>query len=136
MSKLWPNYEDWSKQSRVYQYMCDMYRYMFGSVRVYRYMSKVYRYMSPENAQNVCFSPIFPYVDTQINPILHKHVKTTLNSSYNLFSTPIIIQYISFFKTFHGSLPKKILIWIITHTHTKYKNLLGFVLTQTPLLYI
>ena len=66
----------------------------------------MYRYMSPKNAQNVCFSPIFPYVDTQINPILHKHVKTTPNSSYNIFSTQIIIQYISFFKTFHDFIPK------------------------------
>ena len=37
----------------------------------------MYRYRSLENAHNVCFSSIFPYVDTQINPILHKHVKTT-----------------------------------------------------------
>ena len=130
MIKLWLKYENWSKLSRVYRYMCDMYRYMFGSVRVYRYMFKVYRYMSPENAQNVYFSPIFPYVDTQINQILHKHVETTPNSSYNLFSTQIIIQYISFIKTFHDFLPKTTLIWVITHTHTKYKNLLGFVPTQ------
>ena len=111
-----------------------LYRYRFGSRGLYRYRSKVYLYRSPKNAQNVCFSPIFPYVDTQINPILHKHVKTTPNSSYNLFSTQIIIQYISFIKTFHDFLPKTTLIWVITHTHTKYKNLLGFVLTQTPLL--
>ena len=82
----------------------------------------------------MCFSPIFPYVDTQINLILHKHVKTTPNSSYNLFSTQIIIQCISFIKTFYDFLPKTTLIWVITHTHTKFKNLLGFVLTQTPLL--
>ena len=118
----------------MYRYRSNLYRYRFGSGGVYRYRFKVYRYMSPKNAQNVCFSPIFPYVDTQINPILHKHVKTTPNSSYNLFSTQIIIQYISFFKTFHDFLPKTILIWVITHTLTKYKNLLGFVLTQTPLL--
>ena len=126
MSNLWSKYETWSKQENQNR----VYRYMFGFVRVYRYMFKVYRHMSPENAQNVYFSPIFPYVDTQINPILHKHVETTPNSSYNLFSTQIIIQYISFIKTFHDFLPKITLIWVITHTHTKYKNLLGFVPTQ------
>ena len=31
MSKLWLNYEHWSKQSRVYRYRFDLYRYMFGS---------------------------------------------------------------------------------------------------------
>ena len=154
MSKLWLKYENWSKHSRVYRYRSDLYRYRFGSGGLYRYRFgpgglyryrlgsgglywyrfKLYRYRSPKNAQNVCFSFIVPYVDTQINPILHKHVKTTPNSSYNLFSTQIIIQYISFIKTFHDFLPKTTLIWVITHTHTKYKNLLGFVLTQTPLL--
>ena len=97
---------------------------------MYRYMFRVYWYMSPENAQNVCFCPLFPYFATQINSILHIHIKTISNSSYNLFSTQIIIQYISFIKTFHDILPKITLIWVITHTPTKYKDLLGFVLTQ------
>ena len=87
-----------------------------------------------EKSPECVFFSHFQNVDTQINPILHKHVKTTPNSSYNLFSTQIIIQYISFFKTFHDFLPKTILIWVITHTHTKYKKFLRFVLTQTPLL--
>ena len=117
----------------MYRYKSDLYRYRFGSGGLYRYRFKVYRYRSPKNAQNVCFSPIFQYVDTQINPILYKHVKTTPNSSYNLFSTQIIIQYISFFKTFHDFFPKATLIWVITHTHTKYKNFLGFILNPNSI---
>ena len=114
----------------MYRFMSNMYRYMFSSGRVYRYMFKVYRYMSPENAQNVYFLPLFHIFDTQINSILHIHIKTISNSSYNLFSTQIIIQFISFIKTFHDFLLKITLIWVITHTPTKYKDLLGFVLTQ------
>ena len=30
MSKLWLKYEYWSKQSRVYRYMSDLYRYMLA----------------------------------------------------------------------------------------------------------
>ena len=133
MSKLWLQYENWSKlenRAWVYRYMSNMYQYMFSSGRVYQYMFKVYQYMSPENAQNVYFLPFFHIFDTQFNPILHKHVKTTPNSSYNLFSTQFIIQYISFIKTFHDFFLKTTLIWFITHTQTKYKDLLGFFLTQ------
>ena len=67
MRKLWQKYQNWlklGKQNRVYRYTPNVYRYTFGSGRVYRYTFKVYRYMSPENAQNVCFSHIFPYFST------------------------------------------------------------------------
>ena len=76
------------------------------------------------------FSPIFPYVSTPINSIPHKYFKTTSNSSYDLFSTQFIIQSISYLNTYHEFIQKTILIWVLTHTHTKYTNLLGFVLTQ------
>ena len=82
------------------------------------------------NALKCVFSHIFPYVSTPINSILHIHLKTISYSPCKLNYTQIIFQYISFFKIFHDFLPKTILIWVITHTHTKYTNLLGFVLTQ------
>ena len=56
----------------------------------------------PPKMPRMCiFLPFFHIFDTQFNPILYKHVKTTPNSSYNLISTQFIIQYISFIKTFH-----------------------------------
>ena len=82
------------------------------------------------NALKCVFSHIFPYISTPINSILHIHLKTISYSPCKLNYTQIIFQYISFFKIFHDFLPKTILIWVITHTHTKYTNLLGFVLTE------
>ena len=133
MSTLWSKYENWSKlenRAWVYRYMFKVYQYMFGSVRVYRYMFKVYRYMSPENAQNVYFLPfsIFLIPNSTLYFIhtskpFHIHLVTSiiLNSSFNTYLNS---------KTYHDLLSNTILIWFITHTQTKYKDLLGFVLTQ------
>ena len=46
-------------------------------------------------------------IATQINSIIYIHIKTTPNSSCNLYSTQIIFHYISFFKTFHELIPKQ-----------------------------
>ena len=100
---------------------------------MYRYRSDWYRYNPSKFAQNVGFSSIFPFIATQISSILYIHIKTTPNSSCNLFSTQIIFHYISFFKTFHELLPKTILIWVITHTQTKTKDFLEFVLNPNSI---
>ena len=100
----------------------------------YRYHSVWYRYHPLKMPRNGGFSPIFPYFSTQTNSIINIHIKTTLYPSCNLYSTQFIFQYISFFKNLSCITPKTTLIWVITHTQTKHKDLLGFILTQTPLL--
>ena len=100
---------------------------------MYRYRFKVYRYMSPENAQNVCFSPIFPYFDTQINSTLQTHTKTISNSPWNLFSIQFLFQLHIFLQNSFMSSSKIILIWVMTHIQTKYQDLLGFVLNPNSI---
>ena len=85
------------------------------------------------NAQIMCFSPIFPYVSTPINSIPHKYFKTTSNSSYDLFSTQFIIQSFSYFKDLSWISSKTILIWVLTHTQAKPKDLLGFILNPNSI---
>ena len=99
MSKLWPKYENWSKQenhNRVYQYTPNVYRYTLAKKRpetkVYRYIFKVYRYTSPKSAQNVCFLPFFMHFHPWITPILPTHIKIIPYSPYNLFSIQFIFQ--------------------------------------------
>ena len=88
----------------------------------YRYMFKVYRYTSPKIAQNVCFSSIFPYFDTQLT--LHfKHTSRPLQNHlgiYFLFNSSF--NFISFFKNPSWISSKTLLIWVITHTQTKHED--------------
>ena len=61
-----------------------------------------------------------------ITPILPTHIKIIPKSSWNLFSIPFLFQFLSSFKTFPLISPNIILIWVTTHIHTKYQDLLGF----------
>ena len=112
MSKLWLKYKNWlklGKQNRVYRYRSNMYRYMFSSGRVYRYMFKVYRYMSPENAQNVCFSPIFPYFC----------IPNQLYTSYT-HQNHFIIILTSLFYSIHLSILSFFQQFIMNYSQTHY----------------
>ena len=141
MSKLWIKYENWSKLGTEHQ--------------VYWYTPNMYRYMLAQNDQNLTctgtcsrctstchrklprlcvFVPFFHillpnstlyFIHTSKPFQIHLVTSIILNSSFNTYLNP---------KTYHDLLSNTILIWVITHTHTKYKNLLGFVLTQTLLL--
>ena len=62
--------------------------------------------MPSEITQILLFSPTFDANSFRTTSIIHKHFKTTSNSSYDLFSTQFIIQSISFIKTFHDFLSK------------------------------
>ena len=113
--------------------MSNMYRYKLAKMtRIeivpvqYWYKLKLYRYNSPENAHNGCFLPFFHTFDTQINSTLQTHIKTIPNSPWNLFSTQFLFHFLSSFKTFPLISPNIILIWVTTHIHTKYQDLLEF----------
>ena len=140
MRKLWPKYENWSKLEQSSRCTGTPLK-CTGTLwpKMTRNESVPVHFQSvpvqvTRNALKCVFSHIFPYVSTPINSILHIHLKTISYSPCELNYTQIIFQYISFFNIFHDFLPKTILIWVITHTHTKYTNLLGFVLTQPLLL--
>ena len=140
MSKLWLKYQNWSKLGIEQQ--------------VYRYTLKVYRYTLAQNDQKrKCTGTLSECTGTshpkcpKMCVFSHFSIYLIPNSTlYSIYTskpfhipcklnyTQIIFQYISFFKIFHDFFPKTILIWFITHTHTKYTILLGFVLTRTLLL--
>ena len=128
-----------------------MYRY---TPKVYRYTPKVYRYTLAKNGQNTkCTGTLSMCTGTHdlvmprmcvlvqifhiliLKSILHfktipnshiKFIKTIPNSPWNLFSTQFLFHFLSSFKTFPLISPNIILIWVTTHIHTKYQDLLGF----------
>ena len=133
MSMLWPKYENWSKlgkQNRVYRYTLNVYRYTLASGGVYRYTTVHVPVHLPKFAQIVYFIPFFHTFDTQFNSILHIHLKTISYSFCNLFSIQFLFQYLSLLQKSIMNYSQITLIWVMTHTQTKYKDLLGFVLTQ------
>ena len=143
MSKLWPKYENWSKQE--------------NHNRLYRYKSNLYRYKLVKNDQNrsctgtssnctgtslrkvprMCvFSPIFPCFDIQ-STLHFKHTSKPFQihlGIYFLFNSSLN-GYLSS-KFFHESLPKIIPTWVTTHTQIKHDDYLGFNLTLAQLLVI
>ena len=103
MSKLWPKYKNWSKlgkQNRVYRYTLNVYQYTLASGGVYRYTPVHVPVHLPKFAQILLFFPTFDANSLHTTSIIHKHFKTTSNSSYDLFSTQILFHYLSSFKTF------------------------------------
>ena len=84
------------------------------------------------NLPRLCiFSPFFFHIfDTQFNSILHIYLKTISYSFCNLFSIQFLFQYLSLLQESIMIYSHITLIWVMTHTQTKYKDLLGFVLTQ------
>ena len=68
------------------------------------------------------FSPIFPYVSTPINSILHIHLKTISNSFCNIFSIQFLFQYLSLLQKSIMNYSQITLIWVMTHTQPKYKD--------------
>ena len=137
MSKLCLKYKNWSKlgtEQQLYLYNPKLYRYNLAKNDQKRKCTGTNSNCTGTSLRKVprrCnfshFSCTFP---SQTKSILHIHFKIISNASYILNYTQIIFQYTSIFKIFHDFLPKTILIWVITHTHTKYTNLLGFFLTQ------
>ena len=85
-----------------------------------------YRYNHPKIAQNGYFLPFFTHFSPWITPTLPTHLKIIPNSPWNLFSTQFLFHFLSSFKTFPLISPNIILIWVTTHIHTKYQDLLGF----------
>ena len=135
MSKLWPKYENWSKlgkQNRVYRYTTvhvPVHFCLWWGVPVH-YCSCT---GTPSEIFPECvFSPpfFFHIFDTQFNSILHIQLKTISYSFYNLFSIQFLFQYLSLLQKSTMNYYLITLIWVMTHTQTKYKDLLGFVLTQ------
>ena len=127
MIKLWSKYKNWSKlgtEHQVYRYTPKVYRYTLakndqnpkctgtgskctgtglkctgtGSKCTGTSLRKV-----PRMCIFSHFSCTFP---SQTKSILHKHFKTTSNSSYDLFSPHFIFQLHIFLQTFHEFLPK------------------------------
>ena len=129
MSKLWPKYENWSKQE--------------NQNRLYRYKSNLYRYKLVKNDQNrsctgtnsnctgtftrkcpkMCVFSHFSIL-LILKSILHfKHTSKPfpihLGISFILKSS---FNFISFFQI-HIKIPSKtILIWVKTHTQTNYDD--------------
>ena len=129
MRTLWPKYENWLKLGNEHQ--------------VYRYTPNVYRYTLVKNDQNpkctgtgskctgtgdpkmprMCiFVPYFhillpkstPYFIHTSKPFqIHLVTSIILNSSFNTYLNS---------KTYHDLLSNTILIWVITHTQTKYDD--------------
>ena len=129
MSKLWPKYENWSKQE--------------NQNRLYRYKSNMYRYKLVKNDQNrsctgtssnctgtshsgmprMCvfshFSCIFIhgsllyFLHTSKSFQNHLGISFLFNSSFN---------FISFFKNPSWISSKTLLVWVITHTQTKHED--------------
>ena len=129
MSKLWLKYEHWSKY-KIEHYM-------------YRYTSDLYRYMLAQNDQNpnctgtcsgctgtchrklprMCiFLPFFYILLSQTNSILHIHLKTISYAFCNLFSIQFLFQYLSLLQKYFMNFSQTTLIWVMTHTQTKYKG--------------
>ena len=127
MSKLWPKYENWSKQKK--------------QNRLYRYKSNLYRYKLVKNDQNRSCTDtssnctgishsgmprmcVFSHFSILVIPNhfytsnTHKNnSKFTLESLF--YSIPLSITYFSS-KYISRYLPKTILIWVKTHTQTKH----------------
>ena len=122
MSKLWPKYENWSKQenqNRLYRYKSNLYQYKLAKndqnrsctgtsstcTGMYRYKFNLYRYKSPKSAQNVCFSPISPYFDTQ-STLPFKHTSKPFQIPFGIsfiFNSSFISYLLS--KSFHEFIP-------------------------------
>ena len=93
----------------------------------------MYRYTF-RNLPRLCiFSPFFHIFDTQFNSILHIHLKTISYSFCNLFSIQFLFQYLSLLQESIMNYSQITLIWVMTHTQTKYKDLLGFVLNPSSI---
>ena len=136
MSKLWPKYENWSKlgtEQQVYRYTLKctgtLWPKMTRNESVPVHFQSVPVQVTRNALKCVC-SHIFPYVSTSINSILHIHLKTISYSFCNLFSIQFLFQYLSLLQKYTMNYSQITLIWVMTHTQTKYKDLLGFVLTQ------
>ena len=127
MSKLWLNYENWSKQenqNRLYRYKSNMYRYKLvkndhnrnctgtsstctGTSSTCTGTSSTCTGTSstPKSSQNVCFSPISPYFDTQ-STLPFKHTSKPFQISFGisfLFNSSFISYLLS--KPFHEFIP-------------------------------
>ena len=79
-----------------------------------------------EKCPKCVFFPFFMHFHPWITPTLPTHIKIIPNSPWNLFSTQFLFHFLSSFKTFPLISPNIILIWVTTHIHTKYQDLLGF----------
>ena len=90
----------------------------------------MYRYTFRNFPRKCIFSPFFHIFDTQFNSILHIHLKTISYSFCNLFSIQFLFQYLSLLQKSIMNYSQITLIWVMAPTQTKYKDLLGFVLTQ------
>ena len=128
MSKLWPKYENWSKlgtEQQVYRYTLKVYRYTLAKNDQKRKctgtLSKCTGTTHPKCPKmcvfshfSICFNPNQLY--TPYTP--QNHFKFILRSLfYSIYqSIHILHQKFSWFSL------KTTLIWVMTHTQTKYVN--------------
>ena len=89
MTKLGPKYEHWSKTKHRVPVPVD--KTLMVPVPLFWY-----RYHPSKFSKNGGFSSLFPYFSTQTNSIINRHLKTTPNSSCNLYYTQNIFQYTSY----------------------------------------
>ena len=137
MSKLWPKYENWSKlgtEQQVYRYTPKVYRYTLAQNDQKRKctgtLSKCTVTSHPKCLKMCVFSHFsiililksILYFQHTSNPFpIHLGISFLFNSSSNTYL---------YFKKYTMDYSQITLIWVMTHTQTKYKDLLGFVLTQ------
>ena len=136
MSKLWLQYQNWSKleqssscTSRTLSCTGGTWPKMTSN-EIVPVQTQIVPVQVSEKCPESVISPLF-HALFHPKPNLYfiytsKSFQIHLISSIilNHLSIHIFLQDISWFS------PKTILIWVITHTNTKYTNLLGFVLTQ------
>ena len=129
MSKLWLNYENWSKQenqNRLYRYKSNMYRYKLvknDHNRSCTGTSSNCTGISPSGMPRMCvflhfsntFDPqsLLHFKHTSKQFQIHLGISFLLNSSFN---------FIYFFKNPSWISSKTLLIWVITHTQTKHED--------------
>ena len=141
MSNLWPKYKNWSeqeKQNRVYRYTPNVYRYTLAknghNTKCTGTCSKCTGTHHPEIPRMCLFCP-FSCTFIHGSLLYFLHIKIIPYCSCNLFSPQFIFQLHIFLQNSFMNSSKIILIWVITHTHTKYKDLLGFVLNPNSITY-
>ena len=127
MSKLWPKYENWSKQenqNRLYQYKSNLYRYKLVKNDQNRSCTGTKSNCTGTSLRKVPrmrvfthFSCIFIhgsllyFLHTSKSFQNHLGISFLFNSSFN---------FISFFKNPSWISSKTLLIWVKTHTQTKH----------------
>ena len=129
MSKLWPKYENWSKQenqNRLYRYKSNMYRYKLVKTDQNRNCTGTSSNCTGTSLRKVPRMCVFTHFSIVLIPKSILHFKHTLRPLQNhlgiYFLSNSSFNFIYFFKNPSWISSKTLLIGFITHTQTKHED--------------